>query len=261
MAGTTSAMLVRPDSNFMNCVRSGGGHASLRMRAPGLALRGSRVQVCLRREVRGGGFLCYRSAFLAPRIVVQRRPAVFGRGGIREFKRRSFVVRAGAGGDLEEGEDVGSREVFEKLEGSSGSEVEILAAEHGRDDLLTVEEIEVPELSRFSDNSNSSFDGVELEVDVVHQSTRQQPKLVKFVRKIVRVLNGLKDKEDAVLELSSSAKEKNLRWNPLGFLNGSTPSVTEKLRNKVFNGLRRAEDDFFAVRGILHETALFLRRD
>lgn len=259
MAGTTSAMLVRPDSNFVSCVRSG-GHASLRMRAPGLALRGSRVQVCLRREVRGGNSLCFRSAFLAPRFVVQRKSAVFGRGGIREFKRHSFVVRAG-GKSLEEGEEVGVGEAFEKLEESSGSGVEILPSEHGSDNLSAVEDIEVTEPSRFSVNLNSSFDSVELEVDVVHQSTRQQPKLVKFLRKFGRFLNGLQDKEDAMLELSSSTKQKKLRWDPLGFLNGSTPSVTEKLRNKVFDGLRRAEDDFFAVRGILHETALFLLRN
>lgn len=209
------------------------------------------MQVCLMREVRGGGSLCFRSAFLSPRFVVQRRPAVFGRGGIREFKRRSVVVRSGAGGNLEEGEDVVSGADIEKLQRSSGSEVEVLPADNDADNFLTVEEIEVSEPSRLSDNLNSSFDGVEVEVDVVHQSTRQQPKLVKIVRKIVRAFNGLKDKEDAVLELRSAKKTK-LRWDPLGFLNGSTPSITEKLRDKVFNGLRRAEDDFFTVRGIFH---------
>lgn len=78
------------------------------------------------------------------------------------------MVCVGVGGDLEEGEDVGLREVFEKLEGSLGSEVEILVVEYGCDDLLIVEEIEVLELFWFSDNLNFFFDGVELEVDVVY---------------------------------------------------------------------------------------------
>lgn len=247
MAAMTTAMLVRPDSSFASSVRSGGGLSSLRMRPPGLALRGSRLQVCMRREVRGGGSVCYRSAFVAPRFVVQRKSAIFGRGGIKESKRRSFVVRA-SGKSSEEGEDA---EVFEKLEVTSESDVEILPSEHGGDDLSTVE---VAEPLQFSDNFNSS-EVVEMEVDVVHQSTRQQPKLVKILRRFGRFLNGLQDQEDAVLELSSTIKQKQQkkgRWDPLGFLNGSTLSVTEKLRDKVFNGLRRAEDDFFAVSGMLH---------
>lgn len=238
MAAMTTAMLVRPDSSFASSVRSGGGHSSLRMRSPGLALRGSRVQVRLRRDVRGGGSVCYRSAFVAPRSVVQRKSAIFGRGGIKESKRRSFVVRASEKFS-EGGEDA---EASEKLEVTSGSDVEILPSEHDGDDLSTVE---VAEPSQFSDSSEV----VEMEVDVVHQSTRQQPKLVKILRRFGRFLNGLQDQEDAVLELSSTIKQKQQkkgRWDPLGFLNGSTPSLTEKLRDKVFSGLRRAEDDFFA---------------
>lgn len=249
MAASTSAMLVRPDANSVSFVRSCGGHGSLRMRPRGLALRGSKAQVCLSRKLRVRASVRYRSAFLAlMRVVVQRRP-VFENAVIREFKGLgSSVVRAGAGGNLEDVADDGSGEARKELdEISLGSEVEILAAEdHAHENLMTAEEIEVPGLSIFSDNIDSE---VELEMDVVHQSTRQQPKLVKFLRKIVRFLSGVKEKEDALLELSS-AKQKKLRWNPLGFLNGSTPSATEKLRAKVFNGLRRAEDDFFAVRSI-----------
>ena len=250
MAASTSAMLVRPDANSVSFVRSVGENGSLRMRPQGLALRRSKVQVCLRREVSVRASVRYRSAFLAPmRVVVRRRP-VYGNAGTREFKSLgSSMVRAGAGGSLEDGADDGSGEARKELDESLESEVERLAAEdHAHENLLTVEEIEVPGLSQFSDTVDS--DSVEVEMDVVHQSTRQQPKLVKILRKIVRFLSGVKDKEDALLELSSSAKQKKLRWNPLGFLNGSTPSATEKLRAKVFNGLRRAEDDFFAVRSI-----------
>ncbi|KAG0602584.1 hypothetical protein M758_10G025100 [Ceratodon purpureus] len=246
MAASTSAMLVRPDANSVSFVRSVGEHGSLRMRPQGLALRRSKVQVCLRRKVCVRASVRYRSVFLAPmRVVVRRRP-VYGNAGIREFKSLgSSMVRAGAGGNLEDVADDGSGEARKELDESLESEVERLAAEdHAHENLLTVEEIEVPGLSQFSDTVDS--DSVEVEMDVVHQSTRQQPKLVKILRKIVRFLSGVKDKEDALLELSSSAKQKKLRWNPLGFLNGSTPSATEKLRAKVFNGLRRAEDDFFA---------------
>lgn len=232
MAVLPSAMLVRPDACSVPLRSGGSGRAKLRV--PGVAWRASRVQIAVRREVRGGA---YRSAFLARGLVAQRRPAVLAIGVNR---RRPFVVHAGAGGVEEK--DGGSRECFEEksLDRSFGREVEILAAENGDENLMTVEEIEVPGVSDFSHD-------VELETDVVHQSTRQQPELVKYLRKIARSLQGLKEREDAVLELSSSVKEKKLRWNPLGFLNGSTPSATEKLRNKVFDGLRRAEDDFFAV--------------
>ena len=237
MASLPSAMLVRPG----NLKTGGVGRACVRVRAPGVALRGSRVMIAVRREV-------YRSGFLPRGLVVQqRRPAVFGRGAIVSDKRPSFVVRAAGENSQGVEEDAGSREVFENSDGSSLSEAEILAP---HDNLMTVEEIEVSGPSGFSENSVASFDDVELETDVVHQSTRQQPKLVKFLRKVWRALQGLKEKEDAVLELSSSVKDKKLRWNPLGFLNGSTPSATEKLRNKVFDGLRRAEDDFFAVCGV-----------
>jgi hypothetical protein len=251
MAALPSAMLVRPDARFGD-LRGGGGGGGRAWRAPGVALRASRVQFAVRREVRvrAGALVAYRSAFLARALVVDRRLDVFGHGAIGGNRRSSFVVRAaaaGAGqgfGEVEE--DVGSEGVLEeKADWSFGSEV---AAEAGRDDLVTVEEIEVPGPSGFSDGSVASFEDAELETDVVHQSTRQQPELVKFLRKVWRALQGLKEKEDAVLELSSSMKEKKLRWNPLGFLNGSTPSATEKLRNKVFDGLRRAEDDFFTVR-------------
>jgi hypothetical protein len=243
MHSMAASTLVRPDGSFVSLVRSGGGHGSLRIRPQGLALRGSRVQVCLR--VRAS--VRYRSAFLAPVRVVGQR-SVLGNAAIREFKSLgSSVARAGARGDLEDVAGAGSGKARKELDEVLGSEVEILAADHsdGLENLVTVEEIEVPGLSQFSDNIDSD---VELEMDVVHQSTRQQPKLVKFLRKIVRFLSGVQEKEDTTIELSSSDKQKKLRWNPLGFLNGSTPSATEKLRAKVFNGLRRAEDDFFAVR-------------
>lgn len=246
MAVSTSTLVVRSDANFVNFVRSDGGHRSLRMRLQGLALRGSKVQVCLRREVRVRDSRRYRSAFIAARVVVHRRP-VLGNVPIGEFKRGSSIVRGGARGDSEEVEDDGSGEARREWGLSLGNDVEILAADDGCKNLLAVEETEVSGLSQFIDTIHSD---VELDMDVVYQSTRQQPALVKFLRKVLLFLSGLKDKEDITVELSSSAKQKKHRWNPLGFLNGSTPSATEKLRSKVFNGLRRAEDDFFAVRSV-----------
>lgn len=245
MAASPSAMLVRPDVVFGNCRSDGVVHVSLRVWPSGLALRGSRVQICVRREAKGRVSWSHRSALLSQRMTVQRRPVMFGRTVIRGGKT-SFVVHAGGTDDLGEVEEVGSGKIFEeKLNMSLGIEAGNSAVEDGHDNLI-IEEVENSRPSGFRGNSASSFGAIELETDVVHQSTRQQPAMVKFVRKLVRALSGLKEKEDALLELPSSVKQNKIRWNPLGFLNGSTPSATKKLRTRVFDGLRRAEDDFFA---------------
>lgn len=193
----------------------------------------------------------YRSGFLSERLLIERRPSLRCALSSRNQRRPCIVRAIDKSKELNEGsahsDDVNfvarDDEVLVKSEARGSSEhLDIEEAPAA----LTVEEIEVPGLAEFSEHV-SLIEAVQDDTDEGYYSVRKPPKLVQLVKSAIRHISGAPRKEDVVIQKSNSGNIEKLRWNPLQIFGATRTSATDSLRRKIVDGLRRAEDDFFAV--------------
>lgn len=194
----------------------------------------------------------YRSAFLSERLLIERRPSLRCALSSRNQRRPCIVRAIDKSKELNEGlahsDDLifvasDDDEILVKSEARGSSEHSDLEEAPAA---LTVEEIEVPALAEFSEPV-SLIEAVQSDTDEGYYSVRSPPKLVQLVKSAIRYLSGAPKKKDFAIQKFNSGNIEKLRWNPLQIFGATRPSATDSLRRKIVDGLRRAEDDFFAV--------------